>query len=69
MDLDQLLDVADEVHYARIRHGEGVDATSTTYAIAFSLQRDDHRVLVGSGNDAVDALRALGAEVLEHWSS
>lgn len=61
--LDELLAYADEIHFARIHH----DDETTTYAMAFDFKRDDHRVIVGSGEDSVDALTALDAEMTERW--
>jgi hypothetical protein len=64
MNLDELLERADEIHFAKIRHED----TVFVYAIGFSLNRDEHRVVVGSGSDAVDAIGALTREMLERWT-
>ncbi len=62
--LDELLAHADEIHFARIH----ADNQNTTYAIAFDFKRDERRVIVGSGADAVDAIKALDDEMAEHWT-
>lgn len=64
--LDDILERADEVHFARIHHdADPADLEVSTYAFALRFNADGRSAAIGVAEDADGAINQLAAEVVD----